>query len=146
MTIMTDNNGNQTKSVIKSGLEGVVVADTVLSDVDGEKGRLVLYGHDIEALVGRVTFEDACGLLWQGRLPSATEREGIRADLGRARAEAFERLPRLGDALSAEDGMDALRAALGHLPSGLPLSSAGLSSPSAAAPADAAAWTPTWSR
>jgi citrate synthase len=76
--------------------------------------------------------------LWQGRLPTATEREGIRADLGRARAEAFERLPRLGDALSAEDGMDALRAALGHLPSGLPSSSAGLSSPSAAAPADAA--------
>ena len=31
-----------------SGLEGVVVADTELSEVDGEHGRLVLRGHSIE--------------------------------------------------------------------------------------------------
>ena len=35
-----------------SGLEGVVVADTRLSEVDGERGRLVVAGHDIEALTG----------------------------------------------------------------------------------------------
>jgi citrate synthase len=28
-----------------SGLEGVVAAETVLSEVDGEAGRLILRGH-----------------------------------------------------------------------------------------------------
>lgn len=33
-----------------SGRDGVVVADTRLSEVDGEGGRLVVAGHDIERL------------------------------------------------------------------------------------------------
>ena len=36
-------------------------------------------------------------------------------ELGRARAAAWEQLPRLGDALVARDGMDALRAAIAHV-------------------------------
>ncbi len=51
------------------GLDGVEVADTALSRVDGEQGRLVIAGHDLEALAGRVTFEEVCGLLWGGELP-----------------------------------------------------------------------------
>ena len=38
---------------VASGLEGVVVADTVLSEVDGERGRLVIAGHEVEELGGR---------------------------------------------------------------------------------------------
>jgi len=30
---------------VDSGLDGVVVADTVMSEVDGEEGRLVVRGH-----------------------------------------------------------------------------------------------------
>lgn len=98
-----------------SGLEGVVVAETELSDVDGERGQLIVRGSFIEDLVGRVTFEDVCALLWTGRLPTAGEREGWRSRLGQARRDAFELFPTLGNALSLPDGMDALRAALGHL-------------------------------
>ena len=57
-------------------------------------------------------------LLESGALPNAEERESIRADLGAARLRTFAQLPRLGDALSARDGMDALRASLAHLDSG----------------------------
>src|SRR5204863_116902 len=102
-------------SSVRSGLDGIVVADTELSDVDGERGHLVIRGCDIEDLVGRVTFEDVCGLLWSGRLPSATEREELRAQIAAARGEAFARLPSLEGALELPDGMDALRAALAHL-------------------------------
>lgn len=102
-----------------SGLDGVVVAETRLSDVDGERGRLIIAGSDVEDLAGRVSFEDACHLLWHGAAPDAAQREALRAQLGAARAAAFAGLPRLGDALSLEDGMDALRAALGHGPSPL---------------------------
>jgi len=101
-----------------SGLEGVVVADTQLSDVDGERGRLVVRGHDIESLAGHRDFESLCGLLWTGELPDAAADSGWRAALGRAREQAWERLPHLGDALDTDDAMEALRAALAHLRAG----------------------------
>ncbi|MGH7296509.1 MAG: citrate/2-methylcitrate synthase, partial [Polyangiaceae bacterium] len=47
-----------------TGLEGVVVAETRLSDVDGERGRLVIAGRDVEQLAGAVSFEEVCALLW----------------------------------------------------------------------------------
>jgi citrate synthase len=97
------------------GLDGVEVADTALSHVDGERGHLVIAGHDLEDLAGRVTFEDVCGLMWSGELPEEPVGERIRASLAEGRVMAFADLPRLGDALLAVDGMDALRAAVGHL-------------------------------
>jgi len=98
-----------------SGLEGVVVADTALSEVDGERGRLVIAGHDVEALAGRCSFEELCRELWAG-VPGAAPGSELRRALGRERAWAFEQLEGLGGALHAPDGMDALRGALGQLP------------------------------
>jgi citrate synthase len=97
-----------------SGLEGVVAADTAISDVDGERGRLVIAGADIEQLAASATFEQAAArVLTAGGLPC--EAGDLAVALGRARADAWELLPRLGDALDATDGMDALRAGLAHL-------------------------------
>ena len=45
------------------GLDDVIAAETSLSHVDGEAGRLIIAGHDLEELAGRVTFEDAVALL-----------------------------------------------------------------------------------
>jgi citrate synthase len=98
-----------------NGLEGVVVADTVLSDIDGERGRLVIRGHDVEALALHRDFEATCALLWTGALPDDDAHAALQRALGRARVRAFARLPSLGDALSAADAMDALRASLAHL-------------------------------
>ena len=99
-----------------TGLEGVVVAETELSDVDGERGELVIRGYRVEQLVGHATFEDVWALLWSGRLPREREREGWRVRLATARHQAFARISSLGSALDLPDGMDALRAALAHLP------------------------------
>jgi citrate synthase len=99
---------------MQAGLEGVVVAETRLSEVDGERGRLVVCGHDVEALAQRCDFESVCALLWQGALPDATAHETLRAALGAARQRAWARLPTLGDALGASDAMEALRAGLAH--------------------------------
>ena len=98
-----------------NGLEGVVVADTELSDVDGERGRLVIRGHDVEQLAQHHDFEATCALLWSGTLPDPAAHAALQRALGRARARAFARLPSLGDALAAADAMDALRASLAHL-------------------------------
>jgi citrate synthase len=104
-----------------SGLDGINVADTRLSDVDGERGRLILAGRDVESLAGRASFEEVCALLWrESRASRASGREdfhasSVRAALAEGRRVAFDRLGSIGDALSAEDGMDALRAAAAHL-------------------------------
>lgn len=97
------------------GLDGVVVAETALSDVDGERGRLVVRGHDAEALAASVPFEAMCGLLWDGALADAGALRRLRCDLGAARTAAFAERWRLGSALDMDVPMDALRAAAGHV-------------------------------
>jgi citrate synthase len=108
----------QAPTVNSGGLEGVVIADTLLSDVDGERGRLVIRGHDVEELALHHDFEALAHLLWTGGLPDPVAHAALRADLGQARLRGWQRLPALGDALGAPDAMDALRAALAHLRAG----------------------------
>lgn len=96
------------------GLEGVVVADTTLSLVDGAGGRLVVGGYDVETLAARHDVESVAHLLFVGRLPDPAEHEAFRASLALGRLEAAGRLGRLGDALERGDAMDALRAAMSH--------------------------------
>jgi citrate synthase len=98
----------------RPGLEGVVVAETALSWVDGGGGRLIVRGHPVEALAA-LGFEDVCGLLWDGELPGAARRARLAAELGAGRARAFGELPRLGALLDTPDAMEALRAALAAL-------------------------------
>ncbi len=97
------------------GLDGVVVAETRLSQVDGERGRLVLRGHDVEALAADAGYEDVFALLFDGALPGRAEKEAVRARIGAAREDAFGQLPALADCLGAPDAMDAVRAALARI-------------------------------
>ena len=60
------------------GLEGVVAAQTALSHVYGEEGRLVYSGYEIEDLAENVTFEEVCHLLWFGELPNTKQLEDLR--------------------------------------------------------------------
>src|SRR5437868_7132299 len=92
------------------GLEGVVVADTALSDVDGERGKLVIAGSDVESLAGAITFEGLCTRLWRGMKDTRDEAD-VRARIAAGRVTGWDALTRLGDALALVDGMDALRAA-----------------------------------
>jgi len=57
----------------KKGLEGVVVADTRLSRVQGDIGKLIYGGYDILDLADRTSFEEVIHLLWYGKLPNAAE-------------------------------------------------------------------------
>ncbi|MBC7669101.1 MAG: citrate synthase/methylcitrate synthase, partial [Gemmatimonadaceae bacterium] len=47
---------------MSEGLEGVIAAHTVLSDVDGQAGRLTIRGYAVEDLAHRATFEDVAHL------------------------------------------------------------------------------------
>jgi citrate synthase len=56
----------------------------MLSEVDGERGQLVIRGYSVERLVERATFEDVCALLWNGVWPSPAEQAAVRAALAKA--------------------------------------------------------------
>jgi citrate synthase len=62
-----------------SGLEGIVVARTRLSHIDGEAGRLAYGGYSIEDLAEHATFEEVAHLLWHGELPGRAELDALRA-------------------------------------------------------------------
>jgi len=55
---------------LKKGLEGVLVAESALSDIDGDSGKLVYRGYDIEDLAREASFEEVLYLLWNGELPT----------------------------------------------------------------------------
>ncbi len=99
----------------RSGLEGLVVADTVMSRVDGLAGRLVVRGHDVEELAANARFEDVCALLWQGAEPGGEAGLEVGRRLGEARLRAHRRLPGLGGALHLPNAMEALRAGIAQL-------------------------------
>src|SRR6185312_15765239 len=56
-----------------AGLRGVAAATSSISDVNGEKGELIYQGFNIHDLAEHSTFEEVVFLLWNKRLPSATE-------------------------------------------------------------------------
>src|SRR5215207_11474022 len=59
------------------GLEGVVVAQSRLSDINGEVGELIYAGYDIDDLARNTTFEEVCYLLWNGQLPDRQQLDEI---------------------------------------------------------------------
>ena len=58
---------------LKKGLEGVLVAESELSSIDGDEGRLIYRGYTIEDLAEKASYEEVLYLLWYGRLPSEEE-------------------------------------------------------------------------
>jgi citrate synthase len=98
-----------------AGLEGVVVAQTRLSAINGESGELIYGGYDIDDLARNTTFEEVTYLLWNGRLPT---RDELRELAGQLAAEASI-TPDLHDLLRSfpegSDAMAALRTAVSFL-------------------------------
>ena len=68
-------------TITKSGLEGVVAAETRLSRVDGQIGELVIAGFPLEELAANATFEETVYLLWNDVLPDAAALSDFREAL-----------------------------------------------------------------
>jgi citrate synthase len=97
-----------------TGLDDVIAAETALSHVDGEAGRLIVRGHDLEALAGRVPYEDAVAILWEGLVPERPL--GLRARIGAARGRAFGHLAGLAGHRSGLTPVEGMRLLLAGLP------------------------------
>src|SRR5437899_3395138 len=68
------------------GLEGVVAAETAVSEVDGAGGRLIYRGgYLIEDLVPVASYEETAYLLWHGELPNESELKALRDQMAPVR-------------------------------------------------------------
>jgi citrate synthase len=101
---------------MSDGLEDVVAADTVLSDVDGRAGRLIIRGHSLDELAGRVSFEAAARLLFDGFFEALPD--DLTAGLGAARAEVFAEVAALDTGLLDRTPIEAMRALTARLGDG----------------------------
>ena len=99
------------------GLRGVKVADTRISDVNGEKGVLIYRGYNIADLASAATYEEVSFLLLNDHLPNKKELEKYEAELSSERAvpeavfEAMKLIPK------SAHPMDVLQAAIPMLAS-----------------------------
>ena len=71
----------RTMSTTSKGLEGVVAAETTISEVAGEQGILMYGGYLIEDLAENATFEEVCHLLWYGDLPNRAQLDTLKRRL-----------------------------------------------------------------
>jgi len=75
---------------LHKGLEGIVVAESSLSFIDGDTGTLSYHGYPIESLAREASFEEVAYLLWYGHLPTADELADFSEAMAEERAVAPE--------------------------------------------------------
>ncbi|MFN3512367.1 MAG: citrate synthase/methylcitrate synthase [Phenylobacterium sp.] len=101
---------------MSDGLEHVVAAETVLSEVDGQRGVLIVRGRSLDELAGRARFEDVAALLFEGFFEDLPRDLG--SALGAARAEVFAEVPGLDTGLLDRTPLEAMRALTARLGDG----------------------------
>ena len=67
------------KPILNTGLRGVTIASTKISDVRGEEGKLIYRGFLVQDLAESASFEEVIYLLLNERLPSTTELVALKA-------------------------------------------------------------------
>ena len=107
-----------------NGLDGVVAAETTLSDVDGERGHLVIRGFAIEDVAGRVAYESIVHLLLDGFVADLPEADGLARALANARVDVFARLAPMLPALAKLPVYDGVRAGVAMMPDSTELADA----------------------
>ncbi len=105
-------------AVVNNGLDGIIVAETKISQVDGQLGQLIICGFDAEELAFASTFEQTCALLWSSTQKVEASQSTLQKQFGKARRTAFELLQANPFILQQAHPMDALRTATSLLTGG----------------------------
>jgi citrate synthase len=97
----------ETKNI---GLRGIEVADTKISNIDGEKGKLIYRGFDILDLTENSTFEETAYLLLYDKLPTKAELNEFNSKLVEARYIPKQMQKNMSNWRKDADPMDMLQA------------------------------------
>jgi len=92
------------------GLRDIPVADTRISNIDGERGKLIYRGYDILDLTKKSTFEETSYLLLHDELPSKSQYEDFKQKLISARPIVKQMQINMGNWRKDADPMDMLQA------------------------------------
>lgn len=104
--------GRASGAQVSEGLEDVTVTTSEICFIDGERGRLLYRGIDVEDLAASSTFEETAYLLCYGHLPSRPELAACREALATQRALGTEVLAMLRGAPKDALPMAVLRTAV----------------------------------
>lgn len=111
---------------VKKGLEGVVVAESSCSFIDGDVGKLLYRGYAIEDLAEHATYEEVLYLLWHGDLPTREDLSAFTDEMAAERPVDDHVLDALRDLVEAgERPIAALRTAVSMLSAADPEPDAG---------------------
>jgi citrate synthase len=94
------------------GLEGVVAAQTEISEVDGLNGRLIYRGGYLIHELAERSFEEIAYLLWHGNLPDEGQLEELKQQMASNRSLNGQARAALAGLNRDVDPMDALRTVL----------------------------------
>ena len=97
----------ETKNI---GLRGIEVADTKISNIDGEKGKLIYRGFDILDLTKNSSFEETAYLLLYDKLPTKQELNEFNTKLVEARYIPKQMQKNMENWRGDADPMDMLQA------------------------------------
>jgi len=97
----------ETKNI---GLRGIEVADTKVSNIDGEKGKLIYRGYDILDLTKKSTYEETAYLLLHDNLPTKQQLDDFKDKLKEARFIPKQMQINMGNWRKDADPMDMLQA------------------------------------
>jgi len=97
----------ETKNI---GLRGIEIADTKISNIEGEKGKLIYRGYDIFDLAKNSNFEETAYLLLYDSLPNKHQLDEFNAKLIDARQIPKQMQKNIGNWRKDADPMDMLQA------------------------------------
>ena len=100
---------------IERGLEGVVIAKSAITFIDGERGILRYRGIDINELAANSNFEEVTYLLWNGTLPNKAQFSDFKKELAAHRPLPLEVLKLLRGIPKGAIPMEAARTAVSYM-------------------------------
>tara|TARA_Y100001949_G_scaffold140111_1_gene122072 strand:- start:315 stop:1490 length:1176 start_codon:yes stop_codon:yes gene_type:complete len=92
------------------GLRNIEVADTKISFIDGQNGKLIYRGYDILDLTRKSNFEETCYLLLHDKLPTNNEYNSFKKKLIDSRYIPKQMQINMGNWRKDADPMDVLQA------------------------------------
>ena len=104
----------ETKNI---GLRGIKVADTRISDVNGEKGTLIYRGYNIPDLARQSTYEEVAFLLLNDHLPAKEELAKFKSELLSEREIPRVFIDVMRETPKSTHPMDVLQTSIGFLAS-----------------------------
>lgn len=104
------------KTVVK-GLKGIIAADSSICSIDGQIGKLIYRGYNIDDLCANSTYEEVAYLLLYGELPNQTELDQFHESLtshATAPPEVLEALKALPKGVPPMAALRTAVSVLGH--------------------------------